>query len=107
DSKALKDDLDKAEKQARAFHKNFFTKVGALDGAKLGKAVASYEAIDELISRIMSYAQLLHAGNVTDPEIARFYQTTQERVTDISAHLVFFTLELNRIGDRALAQKMK
>jgi oligoendopeptidase F len=107
DSKALKDDLDKAEKQAKVFHRYYFTKVSGLDGTTLGKAVAAYEAIDERLARVMSYAQLLHAGNVTDPEIARFYQTTQERVTDISAHLVFFTLELNRIGDRALKTKMK
>jgi oligoendopeptidase F len=107
DSRALKDDLEKAAKQAKAFHKKYFTKVGGLGGSALGKAVAAYEAIDERLARIMSYAQLLHAGNVADAEISRFYQTTQERVTDISAHLVFFTLELNRIGDRALAQKMK
>ena len=55
----------------------------------------------------MSYAQLVHAGDVADPEISRFYQTMQERVTDISANLVFFTLEINKISDRALKQKLK
>jgi len=107
DSKELARDLGRAERDARAFHKRHFGKVAKLDGGALGKAVAAYEAIDELLSGIMSYAQLVHAGNVADPEVGRFYQTTQEKVTAIAAHLVFFTLEINKIGDRALAQKLK
>jgi len=43
------------------------------------------EALQDVLGRIMSYAQLVHAGNMMDPEIGRFYQTTQERVTDISS----------------------
>ena len=107
DSPALKKDLATAEKAAAAFHKRYFGKVGRLSGAALGKAVAAYEAIDERLSRIMSYAQLVHAGNVADPEIGRFYQTNQEAATAIAARLVFFTLELNRISDRDLAKKLK
>ena len=55
--------------------------------------------MQEVLGRIMSYAQLVHAGNMTDPEIGRFYQTMQERVTDISTELLFFTLEMNRLDD--------
>ena len=36
------------------------------------------------------------------PANGRFYQTMQERVTTISSHLLFFTLELNRLEDAAL-----
>jgi oligoendopeptidase F len=107
DSKALASDLDAAEKKGKAFHKKYFNKVGGLSGSALGAAVAAYESIDEALSRVMSYAQLVHAGNVADPKVGRFYQTMQERVTDISAHLVFFPLEINKIGDRALKQKLK
>ena len=107
DSSALKKDLATAEKAAADFHKRYFGKVGKLSGAALGKAVAEYEAIDERLSRIMSYAQLVHAGDVADPEVGRFYQTNQEAATAIAARLVFFTLELNRISDRDLAKKLK
>ena len=54
----------------------------------------------------MSYAQLLFAGNSTDPAIGRFYQTVRERVTAISSHLIFFTLELNRLDDAVLEEKL-
>lgn len=106
-SKTLKKDMASVERKAKAFHKKYFSKVTKLGGPALGRAVAEYEAIDEILSRIMSYAQLVHAGNVADPAIGQFYGTTQERATDISAHLVFFPLEINQIGDRALKQKMK
>ena len=54
----------------------------------------------------MSYAQLLFSGNSTNAEIGRFYQTVSERVTAISSHLLFFALELNRLDDAALEQKL-
>jgi oligoendopeptidase F len=106
DSPELRADLEKAAAEARAFRLRFQGKLAALDGAGLGGAVAGYEAIQEVLGRIMSYAQLVHAGNMTDPEIGRFYQTMQERVTDISTDLLFFPLELNRLEDAVLDEKL-
>ena len=54
----------------------------------------------------MSYAQLLFSGDSTNAEIGRFYQTVSERVTAISSHLLFFALELNRLDDAVLEQKL-
>ncbi len=107
DSDALKKDLAAADAEAAGFHKSYFGKVGKLSGAALGKAVEKYEVIDERLSRIMSYAQLVHAGDVADPAIGRFYQTNQEAATAIASRLVFFTLELNRIPEAELTQKLK
>jgi oligoendopeptidase F len=106
-SKALADDLKKSEAAAAAFHRKYAGKVEKLGGDALAGSIAELERVDETLDRIMSYAQLLYAGNVTDGETARFYQTMQERVTGISAKLVFFTLELNSIDDAALAKKLK
>ena len=44
----------------------------------------------------------VYAGNTTDPARAKFYGDMQERITAASLHLLFFTLELNRIDDAAL-----
>jgi oligoendopeptidase F len=55
----------------------------------------------------MSYASLVYAGDVSDAEIGRFYQMMQERVTDIGSTLLFFTLELNKLEDADLAEKLK
>jgi oligoendopeptidase F len=107
ESPELQADLKAAADDAKAFRLRYQGKLAALDGDALGKAVARYEAMQEVLGRIMSYAQLVHAGNMTDPEIGRFYQTMQERVTDISTELLFFTLELNRLDDNVLAEKLR
>jgi oligoendopeptidase F len=80
--------------------------LASLDGARLGAAVADYERLQDLIGRIGSYAQLLYAGDMSNPEITRFYQTIQEKLTDISSELLFFSLELNRMDEAALAEKL-
>ncbi|WP_158044207.1 M3 family oligoendopeptidase [Skermanella pratensis] len=107
DSDALKADLDRMGKASKDFHKSYNGKLADLGGAQLGTAVAAYEEIDETLSRIMSYAHLVYAGDMNDPNVGKFFQGIQERVNGISTHLLFFTLELNRLDDAALAAKMK
>ena len=107
DSPALAADLERAAPEAKAFKQRYQGKLPDIDGAALGGAIKSYEALQDVLGRIMSYAELVHAGNMMDPEIGRFYQTTQERVTDISSDLLFFILELNKLEDADLAAKLK
>lgn len=106
-SEELKRDLDRVARDAEAFESSHAGRVAALDGASLANAIGDYEKITEVLHRIFSYAQLLHAGDVASAEIGRFYQDIQERGTVISSHLIFFTLELNRIEDAALDEKLK
>jgi oligoendopeptidase F len=107
DSPALKRDLDRSEAEATAFRERHLGKVAGLSGVELGSAVADYERLDETLARAGSYAGLVHATAMEDPEIGRFYQTVQERLTAISTELLFFTLELNKIEDAALEEKLK
>jgi len=107
DSPELNADLDRVAKDAAAFADRYKGKLAGLSGKALGAAIAEFEAIDEIMGRVMSYAQLVYAGNVSDPAIGRFYQTMQERVNDISAHTLFFALELNEIDDKVLAKQLK
>ena len=106
DCAELRQDLDAAAGNAKAFNERYQGKVGALSGDELGEAVAAFEAQHDGIGRISSYAQLLHAGHVGDPAISRFFQDTNERVTDITAELIFFTLALNRIDDEGLQERL-
>ncbi|MGJ3258606.1 MAG: M3 family oligoendopeptidase [Rhodospirillales bacterium] len=106
DDPALEADLGAADADARVFREAYAGKLAGLDGAELGAAVQAYEAILEHAFKVISYAQLLHAADTADPEIARFHQSCQERVNDITGATLFFTLELNRIDDRAMAEKL-
>lgn len=106
DSAELRDDLTRIETDSRAFRERFMGRLPEIDGETLGEAIETYEAIEETMGRIMSYAQLVYSGNVSDPETAKFYQTMQERVTSISAELLFFTLEINQLDDAVLDRKL-
>jgi len=112
DAPEVKRDLDRADAECQAFEKAYKGRLAELAvaagaGAALAEVVKRYEAIDDLIGRLLSYAGLVYAGDTTDPKRAKFYGDVQERITAASSHLLFFTLELNRIDDalveRALA----
>src|SRR6185437_9686109 len=105
DSPELAADLEALKTSARAFQARYRGGLAGLDGAALGAAVAEYEALQEVGGRISSYAELTRAGNLADPEIARFFQTVQEKINAAATELLFFTLELNRLDDDSLKEK--
>jgi oligoendopeptidase F len=106
DSEPLARDLSALAAEAEAFRERYEGRLAALSGAELGAAVEAYERLQEKIGRVMSYASLVHAGNLSDPEIGRFYQTMQERTNAVSTILLFFTLDLNRLEDADLDAKL-
>lgn len=106
DGDDLKADLDAVMGQAKAFAAQYCGKVADLDGAAFGAAIAAFEQICDTLYKILSYGQLVHAGNVSDPEVGRFYQGLNEKGTEISTETLFFTLEINRLDDANLAAKM-
>ena len=95
-------DLDRVDAAAKNFNNDYCGKVVSLSAAELSDAVQHYEAAEDLLGRISSYAQLYHATKVSDREAGRFFQTTMERLNSIISKLIFFTLELNRIEDDAM-----
>ena len=107
DSPELEAALGEAGSAAAAFAKRYKGRLKGLGGRALGAAVAEYEAIEEAMARAMSYAQLLYAGNTGDAETARFYQNTMEAMNAVSADLLFFALEINRLDEGALARRLK
>jgi oligoendopeptidase F len=109
DDPALKRDLALAESDAAAFAEKYKGKLESLaeeSGAALARAVVDFEKLDELIGRIASFAGLVHAGDTSDPARSKFYGDVQEKITAASAHLLFFSLELNRIADDVLEKAM-
>ncbi len=106
DCPELQRDLDAAGRDATAFAAAHAGRLAGYSGAELAAAIAEYQRLQEVMGRVMSYAQLLFAADSTDPAVARFTQSMSERVTEISTPLVFFTLELNRLDDAVLEDKL-
>jgi oligoendopeptidase F len=107
DAPELAADLDMAGRNAADFRDRYRDRLDGLSGDELAAAIAQYEAIEEVLGRIMSYAGLRYAADVGDAERARFNQNMHERVNDIATGLLFFTLEINRLDEDALAAKLE
>ncbi len=107
DSPRFAADLQRAAAEARTFATTYQGKLAELveasdAGGRLYAAVSAYEALQDLMGRIMSYASLLYAGDTSDVARAKFYGDAQEKVTALAGELLFFELELNRLDDSAL-----
>src|SRR5579871_4750078 len=111
ESPQIASDLARSEALCLTFEERYKGHLAALamrpDGGKaLEEAVREFEAIDDLIGRIASFASLIYSGNMLDPVRAKFYGDVQERITASSLHLLFFSLELNKIDDTVLEAAM-
>ncbi|TCT13304.1 oligoendopeptidase F [Tepidamorphus gemmatus] len=112
DAPEVQADLERALADSRAFEakwKGRLAETLAGDGGaeRLAGAVRELEALQDLIGRIVSYAGLQHALDVSDPKRAKFYGDVREKITNASVHLLFFPLELNRLDDGALERAME
>ncbi len=112
DSPAYAHDLEQALTSCEAFAQNWRGKLadvaaGPDASARLFDAIKAYEAIEDLLGRIMSYAGLVYSGDTTNPAHAKFYGDAQDKITNASSDLLFFTLELNRIEDALLEAAMR
>jgi oligoendopeptidase F len=111
DDPAIKHDLDRLDAECAAFESAYKGKLAELaataeGGSGLAEAVRRLESIDDLTGRLGAFAGLMHAGNTLDPARTKFFGDIQDRLTTASIHLVFFTLELNRIDEAILNRAM-
>ncbi len=88
-------DFDAAEAAAADFEARYRGRLrdGDLDASALAAAVAEMEAISERLLRILSFAHLLFAADTATPSHGAFLVSSQERLTAIQRHLLFFDLE--------------
>ncbi|NML72620.1 M3 family oligoendopeptidase [Rhizobium sp. S-51] len=109
-SAAFLGDLEKAAADALAFETRWKGKLEAstaVSGTQgLAAALAEFEALEDLLGRIASYAGLTYYSDMTDPANGKFFGDVQAKLTDLSAHLLFFSLELNRIDDALIDAAM-
>jgi oligoendopeptidase F len=111
DAPEIKRDLARADADCNAFEERYKGKLATLaggpDGGRaLAAAIKQLEAIDDLMGRLASFAQLVYTGNTADPACAKFFGDVQEQITTSSSHLLFFSLELNKIDNDVLERAM-
>ncbi len=50
----------------------------------------SYEGLSDVLGRIGAYAGLVYSGDTTDPQRAKFYGDTQDKLNAAITELLFF-----------------
>lgn len=105
-------DLERVFADSRAFEEAWKGKLAEIaaapdGGAQLGRILADYEVIDELYGRLGSFAGLVYSVDTSDAKRSKFYGDIQQKLTDAGLHLLFFTLEFNRIEDDVLEAALK
>jgi len=104
DAPELKRDLDWLEEACASFAADYEGNLATLDAKGLLDCVLRNEKINQVAGRIMSFAGLRYYQQTTDAGRAKFMSDMQEKITDYTTPLVFFTLELNKLPDDHLAK---
>ncbi|MCJ8509557.1 M3 family oligoendopeptidase [Rhizobium lemnae] len=111
DSASFNADLKKAAELAQAFETKWKGKLEqaaqATGSESLGAAIAEFEALEDLAGKLGSFAGLTYFSDTSDPANGKFYGDVQSKLTELSSHLLFFTLELNRIDDTIIDSCLK
>ena len=97
-------DMAELERACAAFAGTYEGRLGRQDAGGLLACVQEYERIEVIAGRLMSFAGLRYYQNTIDPERAQFMGNAQDRVTNATTPLVFFSLEFNRLDDDHLAR---
>ena len=99
DASELKRDLDWLEEACKSFATDYEGKLADLDAKGLLDCIQRQERINQVAGRVMSFAGLRYYQLTTDADRAKFMSDMQEKITNFTTPLVFFTLELNRLED--------
>ena len=99
DAPELKRDLDWLEEACRSFAADYEGKLDTLDQDAFLTLIQRNEKISAIAGRIMSFAGLRYYQLTTDADRAKFLSDCQEKITNYTTPLVFFSLEANRLSD--------
>lgn len=106
DGPEFRDDMAWLKEACAGFAASYEGKLASLDAAGLLACIEAYEKIDIVAGRLMSYAGLRYYQNTMDSERAKFMADAQDKVTDSTTALVFFSLEFNRLEDAHLEARL-
>jgi oligoendopeptidase F len=102
DAPELSRDLQWLDQECASFAADYEGKLAHLDAEEMLNCVLRNERINTIAGRIMSFAGLRYYQLTVDGDRTKFMSDMQEKITDFTTPLVFFTLELNRIDNAAL-----
>ena len=107
DSKRISEDIGWLKVECKAFASDYEGKLSSLTANNMLICIKRYEKIEMVSGRIMSYAGLRYYQKTTDETRTKFLTDNQDKITNITSDLVFFSLEINKLVEHKLNALLK
>ena len=101
-AKEIDIDLKQVKDLSNSFALKYENKLSILSASEMLQCIQSQEKITGLIGRLMSFASLRYYQLTTDPSRTKLLSDIQDKITDFSSKLVFFSIEFNSLNDTHL-----
>ena len=90
----IANDIDYCRKEAQRLASSFEGKIASSTAADLAAMISSYEALSDVIGKLLSHADLHFATDMTSAEAGQHSQTLREELSSVFSSLLFIELEL-------------
>ena len=107
DSKRISEDIGWLKVECKAFASDYEGKLSTLTANNMLICIKRYEKIEMVSGRIMSYAGLRYYQKTTDETRTKFLTDNQDKITNITSDLIFFSLEINKLVEHKLNALLK
>ena len=107
DSKRISEDIGWLKVECKAFASDYEGKLSSLTANNMLICIKRYEKIEMVSGRIMSYAGLRYYQKTTDETRTKFLTDNQDKITNITSDLIFFSLEINKLLEHKLNALLK
>ena len=100
-------DIRKLGKLSQSFAKDYKGKISKLTADEFLQSIRRYEEIDIISGKLMEYAFLELSTRSDNKMVTTFYQNTNEQVIAANKPTIFYTLEINKLSNKQLAEYLK
>ena len=101
-AKEIVKDLKSVEQLSESFASKYENKLSTLSATEMLICLRSQEKITGLMGRLMSFAALRYYQMTTDVSRTKLLSDIQDKITQLSAKIIFFSLEFNTLDESHL-----
>ena len=101
-AKEIVKDLKSVEQLSESFASKYENKLSTLSATEMLICLMSQEKITGLMGRLMSFAALRYYQMTTDVSRTKLLSDIQDKITQLSAKIIFFSLEFNTLDESHL-----
>jgi len=99
-SKNILYDIQSLKRTIDRFCKKFKNKLNIISENKLLESLVDFEQIEEIFSKLRSYAYLVYCTDQLNEEKTKFYQFIDESLSELDKKIIFYPIEINKLNKK-------